>query len=125
MPPRMLDKRRPITDDQRVAILVETLPTELQLEIVTPQRPVVQESVSAVSLPGKDGYLGILPGHAPLLTELKTGELAYSRGDRTQRLNISGGFAEVLPNRVTVLAQSAEELSGSAPAKPGETPKTS
>lgn len=84
------------------------LPTELQLVIVTPDRRVVHDSVSAVSIPGKNGYLGILPGHAPLLTELSVGELSYERGDRTQYLAVSWGFAEVLPNRVIVLAQTAE-----------------
>lgn len=86
----------------------QALPTELQLVIVTPDRRVVHDSVSAVSIPGKNGYLGILPGHAPLLTELSIGELAYERGDRTQYLAVSWGFAEVLPNRVIVLAQTAE-----------------
>jgi F-type H+-transporting ATPase subunit epsilon len=86
----------------------QALPTELQLVIVTPDRRVVHDSVSAVSIPGKNGYLGILPGHAPLLTELSIGELAYERGDQTQYLAVSWGFAEVLPNRVIVLAQTAE-----------------
>lgn len=91
---------------------METLPTELRLEIVTPERRVVQESVSAVSLPGKNGYLGILPGHAPLITELKTGALTFSRGANAQAVAVSGGFAEVLPDRVTVLAHTAELAEG-------------
>ncbi len=86
----------------------QPLPTELQLEIVTPDRRVVHDSVSSVSIPGKNGYLGILPGHAPLLTELSIGELTYARADHIQYLAVSWGFAEVLPDRVIVLAQTAE-----------------
>lgn len=84
------------------------LPTHLQLEIVTPDRLVAHDSVSSVSIPGKSGYLGILPGHAPLLSELKVGELTYTRGDIPHYLAVSWGFAEVLPNRVIILAQTAE-----------------
>ncbi len=86
----------------------QALPTELQLVIVTPDRRVVHDSVSAVSIPGKNGYLGILPGHAPLLTELSIGELAYTHAAQTQYAAVSWGFAEVLPDRVIVLAQKAE-----------------
>ncbi len=85
-----------------------TLPTHLQLEIVTPDRPVVHESVSVLSVPGKEGYLGILPGHAPLLSELKAGELSYTQDGITHYLSVSWGFAEVLPARVTILAQTSE-----------------
>lgn len=84
------------------------LPTHLQLEIVTPDRQVVHDSVTAVTIPGKNGYLGILPGHAPLLSELKVGELVYARDDTQHYLAVSWGFAEVLPDRVIVLAQTAE-----------------
>ena len=86
----------------------QTLPSQLQLEIVTPDRRVVRDSVTAVTIPGKNGYLGILPGHAPLLTELQIGELAYTRSGQTQYAAVSWGFAEVLPDRVIVLAQTAE-----------------
>src|SRR5690348_16984639 len=86
----------------------QTLPTQLQLEIVTPDRRVVRDRVSTVTIPGKNGYLGILPGHAPLLTELKIGELIYSRSDQKDYLAVSWGFAEVLPDRVIVLAHTAE-----------------
>lgn len=84
------------------------LPETLTLEVVTPERAVVHESVVEVSLPGREGYLGILPGHTPLLTELATGALSYRQGSQTRRLAVSGGFAEVLPDRVIVLADSAE-----------------
>jgi F-type H+-transporting ATPase subunit epsilon len=84
------------------------LPTEIRLDIVTPDRLVAHDSVTSVTIPGKDGYLGILPGHAPLLTELAAGELVYMREGTRQFLAVNWGFAEVLPDRVIVLAQSAE-----------------
>jgi F-type H+-transporting ATPase subunit epsilon len=84
------------------------LPDALTLEVVTPERAVVRESVAEVQLPGREGYLGILPGHTPLLTELATGALSYRQGAQTRRVAVSGGFAEVLPDRVIVLAESAE-----------------
>ncbi len=83
------------------------------LEVVTPERRLVTESVTAVQLPGRAGYLGILPGHAPLLTELGTGELCYHKDGETWCTTVIGGFAEVLPDRVTVLAdvgERAEEI---------------
>jgi F-type H+-transporting ATPase subunit epsilon len=86
----------------------QSLPTRIQLEVVTPDRQVVHESVSSVTIPGKDGYLGILPGHAPLLSELKVGEVVYSRDDTKHYLAVSWGFAEVLPNRCIILVQTAE-----------------
>jgi len=84
------------------------LPTEIRLDIVTPDHLVAHDSVSAVTLPGKSGYLGILPGHAPLLTELVPGELVYTRDSIIHYLAVNWGFAEVLPDRVIVLVQSAE-----------------
>ena len=84
------------------------LPEALTLEVVTPDRQVVRETVAEVQLPGRGGYLGILPGHTPLLTELATGALTYRQGSQTQRVAVSGGFAEVLPDRVIVLADIAE-----------------
>jgi F-type H+-transporting ATPase subunit epsilon len=86
----------------------DSLPTQIQLEIVTPDRQVVHETVSAVTIPGKQGYLGILPGHAPLLSELKAGELVYTREEAKHYLAVSWGFAEVLPSRVIILAHTAE-----------------
>ena len=84
------------------------LPTELQLNIVSPDRLVVRDSVTAVTMPGKNGYLGVLPGHAPLLTELVPGALTYALKGEKHYLCVNWGFAEVLPDRVIVLVQSAE-----------------
>ena len=84
------------------------LPTKLLLEIVTPDRSIVREEVDEIQVPGSEGYLGILPGHTPLLATLKVGELWYRTGRDTQHLAIAGGFVEVLPDHVTVLAQVAE-----------------
>lgn len=78
------------------------------LEVVTPEREIVRESVGEVQLPGLSGYLGILPGHTPLLTELGIGPLTYKKGAETGYVAVIGGFAEVLPERVTVLAEAAE-----------------
>jgi F-type H+-transporting ATPase subunit epsilon len=86
----------------------ENLPTRIQLEVVTPDRQVVHESVDEVTLPGENGYLGVLPGHAPLLSEIRAGELEYAREGGHHYLSLSWGFAEVLPERVIVLAQTAE-----------------
>jgi len=86
----------------------QTLPTEIRLNIVTPDRLVAQDAVTGVTIPGKNGELGILPGHAPLLTELVCGELVYVRGGTRHAVVVNGGFAEVLPDRVIVLAQGAE-----------------
>jgi F-type H+-transporting ATPase subunit epsilon len=80
----------------------------IQLEIVTPERLVVNETAEEVQIPGKSGYLGILPGHAPLITELAIGEIAYRTGAQLKRLAVAWGFAEVLPNKVTILAETAE-----------------
>lgn len=88
--------------------MAETLPKELQLNIVSPDHLVVRDSVSAVTVPGKNGYIGVLPGHAPLLTELVPGELSYTREGVKRYLSVNWGFAEVLPGRVIVLVQSAE-----------------
>jgi F-type H+-transporting ATPase subunit epsilon len=88
--------------------MADILPTHLQLEIVTPDHQVARETVSGVSIPGENGYLGILPGHSPLLSELKVGELSYVHGGLTRYLAVSWGFAEVLPDRVIILAETAE-----------------
>ena len=82
---------------------------KLQFEIVTPDRLVLKEEVDELQVPGKNGYLGILPGHAPLITELMTGELSYCKDKTTRYLSVSGGYCEVLPDRVTVLAERAEK----------------
>jgi F-type H+-transporting ATPase subunit epsilon len=84
------------------------LPTKLTLEIVTPDRALVTAEVDEVQLPGAEGYFGVLPGHAPLLASLGVGEMWYRVGQQVHHLAIAFGFAEVLPTRVTVLAQIAE-----------------
>jgi F-type H+-transporting ATPase subunit epsilon len=80
-----------------------------QIEIVTPERKVVEDRATEMQIPGKGGYLGILPGHAPLISELSVGEIGY-RDEKGQikRLAVAWGFAEVLPTKVTVLAEVAE-----------------
>ncbi len=80
----------------------------IQLEIVTPERLVVNEAAEEIQIPGKSGYLGILPGHAPLITELAVGEITYRTGGQLKRLAVAWGFAEVLQNKVTILAETAE-----------------
>jgi len=84
------------------------LPDAIQLEIVTPEKRLVMETVDEVVLPGSEGFLGVLPGHAPLLTGLGIGELVYRRGNVRHYLAITSGFAEVLPARVSVLAEVGE-----------------
>src|ERR671935_1285976 len=84
------------------------LPTKLTLEIVTPDRALIREEVDEVVVPGAEGELGVLPGHTPLLSSLKVGELWYRQGQEKHYLAIAFGFVEVLPDRVTVLAQIAE-----------------
>jgi F-type H+-transporting ATPase subunit epsilon len=84
------------------------MPDTFQLEIVTPTRLLVKESAEEAQIPGLSGYLGILPGHAPLLTELAVGVITYRAGGATHALSVAWGFAEVLPDRVTILAEAAE-----------------
>ena len=85
-----------------------TRPAHLTLELVTPERSVALETVDEVEIPGIDGYLGVLPGHTPLLVALKVGELWYRKGEERTFVSVAFGFAEVLPGRVRVLAQVAE-----------------
>jgi F-type H+-transporting ATPase subunit epsilon len=82
-----------------------------QLEIVTPEKMIVRDAAEEVQIPGRDGYLGVLPGHAPLITELSAGELSYRKGGNTYRFVVAWGFAEVLPDRVTILAETADPAS--------------
>jgi len=84
------------------------LPTSIELHIVTPDRPIVNERVDEVEIPGVDGYFGVLPGHTPLLAAVSVGELWYRKGQEKTYLAVAYGFAEVLPDRVTILAQLAE-----------------
>lgn len=88
-----------------------SLPEKIHLEIVTPEKQLFSGTVDEVTVPSTTGYLGILPGHAPLLAELGIGEIAYKIGDRTDFLFCSWGFIEVLPDKVVVLAQNAENAS--------------
>ena len=84
------------------------LPTKLTLEIVTPDRALLREEVDEVVVPGAQGEFGVLPGHTPLLSTLRIGELWYRQGQEKHYLAIAFGFVEVLPDRVTVLAQVGE-----------------
>ncbi|MBV8205521.1 MAG: F0F1 ATP synthase subunit epsilon [Acidobacteria bacterium] len=80
----------------------------LNFEIVTPERQVAEGAADEIQIPGKNGYLGILPGHAPLLSELGVGEIVCRRGREARHLAVAWGFAEVLPDKVTILAETAE-----------------
>ena len=84
------------------------LPSHLTLEIVTPDRPLAVETVDEVEIPGAEGYLGVLPGHTPLLVALQVGALRYRKGDEETFLSVAFGFAEVTPDRVRILADTAE-----------------
>ena len=84
------------------------VPTSIELQIVTPDRAIVKEQVDEVEIPGADGYFGVLPGHTPMLAALSVGELWYRKGQEKTYLALAYGFAEVLPERVTILAQLAE-----------------
>src|ERR1700689_5867676 len=79
-----------------------------QLEIVTPNKLLVKDVAEEAQIPGLSGYLGVLPGHAPLITELAVGVITYKASGATHTLSVAWGFAEVLPDRVTILAEAAE-----------------
>jgi F-type H+-transporting ATPase subunit epsilon len=93
------------------------LPTQIQLQIVSADRSLVNETVDEVEIPGYDGYFGVLPGHTPLLAVMQVGELWYRQGQEKHYLAIAFGFAEVLPDRVTILAQIAEKADEIDPAR--------
>jgi len=82
--------------------------TTIDFTLVTPERALVHEQVEELQIPGAEGYLGILPGHAPLFSELKVGELGYRIGERWFWMSVAWGFVEVLPDQVRVLAETAE-----------------
>ena len=84
------------------------IPQHLRLEFVTPERAIVHEEVDEVVLPGEAGFFGVRPGHAPLLAALATGEMWYRQGTETKYAFVAGGFAEVVGDRVSVLAPVAE-----------------
>jgi len=81
---------------------------KIQLEVVTPERRVLSESVEMVTVPGLGGELGILPGHTPLISQLQTGVLTYVQSGKSFQLHVSGGFVEVREDQVSVLAEVAE-----------------
>ena len=81
---------------------------ELELEVATPERMLVRERVEEVQIPARNGYIGVLPGHAPLLAELATGFLSYQSAGRRRYLAVHGGMLEVLSDKVRVLANAAE-----------------
>lgn len=95
------------TDDARSTTSNQMADT-FQLEIVTPEKLVVRENVEEAQIPGAGGYIGVLPGHAPLITELGAGEISYRSGGQLHRFATAWGFAEILPDRVTVLAETVE-----------------
>ena len=80
----------------------------LQLEIVTPEKLIVRDTADEVQIPGRNGYIGVLPGHAPLITELGAGEISYRSSGQLHRFSMAWGFAEILPDRVTLLAETVE-----------------
>ena len=81
---------------------------QIQLEVVTPERSVLEEPVEMVTIPGLNGEMGILPGHTPLISQLKTGVLTYAQDGKSFQLHVSGGFVEVRDDHVSVLAEVAE-----------------
>ena len=83
------------------------LPTKINLTIVTRERKIIDVAIDEVELPASDGEIGILPGHTPLLTTLRIGQMRYRVGTTVKRLVLSWGFAEVLPDRVIVMAETA------------------
>lgn len=84
------------------------MPDTFRLEVTTPEHMVVREDVEEAQIPAKNGYLGILPGHAPLLAQLQPGELTFRQGGRTQYLAVTDGLVEVMPDHTRVLVESAE-----------------
>jgi F-type H+-transporting ATPase subunit epsilon len=80
----------------------------IDLTVVTPERAIVHEHVDELQIPGAAGYFGVLPGHAPLFSELKIGEVSYRQGDRWFYISVAWGFVEVQPNQVRILAETAE-----------------
>lgn len=83
-------------------------PSKLRLQVVSAERSLVDAQVDEVEIPGAEGYFGVLPGHTPVLATLGAGELWYRVGQETTYLAVALGFAEILPDRVTILAQIAE-----------------
>jgi len=84
------------------------LPTKLLLEVVTPEGLLLRDEVDEVQAPGSEGYFGVLPGHAPFVSTLGLGEIRYQKGERRHVLTCFWGFCEVLPERVSILAEVGE-----------------
>src|SRR4051812_39267160 len=80
----------------------------IDLVIVTPERAVIRDSVDELQIPGTEGYFGVLPGHAPLFSEMKVGEVGYRKANQWHYLSVAWGFVEVLPDQVRMLAEAAE-----------------
>lgn len=85
-----------------------SIPSHIRLEFVTPERAIAHDDVDELQLPGEEGFFGVRPGHAPLLAALKPGEMWYRKGSETTHAFLGGGFAEVTPDRVSILAPVAE-----------------
>jgi len=85
-----------------------SIPAHLRLEFVTPDRAIIRDDVDEVEVPGEDGYFGVLPGHAPLLAALRPGEMWFRKGAERQYAFVASGFAEIVGDRVSILAQVAE-----------------
>ncbi len=79
-----------------------------EIEIATPEKLVARDNAESAQIPGKDGYMGILPGHAALLSELGSGDLSYVTLGQTKTFKITGGYVEVRDDHVRVLADRAE-----------------
>jgi F-type H+-transporting ATPase subunit epsilon len=84
-------------------------PDLIELRVITPDRLLVSEQVEEVTLPGIDGYIGILPGHRPLITALGRGKLSYRKGKRTEDFFVSGGYAEIKRAKVVIFTKKSEE----------------
>jgi F-type H+-transporting ATPase subunit epsilon len=87
-----------------------SIPESLTLEIVTPEQAVTHVPVDEVEIPGEEGYLGVLPGHTPMLVSMHVGELWFRQGQERTHVSIAFGFAEILPDRVIILAETAEQV---------------
>ena len=94
--------------------MVQNLPPGLKLRVITPQRLLVDEDVEEVSLPSLEGYIGILPGHRPLVTALGYGEISYTRAKKHETFTVQGGYAEIHSERILVFTEiGKDEGSGS------------
>jgi F-type H+-transporting ATPase subunit epsilon len=89
--------------------MTNNMPSSIQLKVISPRKLLVDEEVQEVSLPSLEGYVGILPGHRPLILALGEGDITYRLAGREERLTVRGGFAEVLPEKVLVFTKSIED----------------